>query len=152
MMQVVSSIRRASVEDARAISECVAAAYRQYLARIRKPPAPMLDDYAKVIRQHDVFVLTVCEKIIGVLVLIKQEEMLLLDNVAVHPDYQGRGLGQRLITFAENEAMNAGCKTLTLYTNEQMTENIELYKKLGFVETERKADQGYRRVYMRKKF
>jgi ribosomal protein S18 acetylase RimI-like enzyme len=152
MTQVVSSIRRARADDAHAISECVAAAYRQYLARIRKPPAPMLDDYTKVICQHGVFVVTVCEKVIGVLVLIKQEETLMLDNVAVHPDYQGRGLGQRLIAFAEEEAINAGFNTLMLYTNEQMTENIELYKKLGFVETGRKADQGYRRVYMRKTF
>jgi hypothetical protein len=31
-----------------------------------------------------------------------------------------------------------------------MTENIGLYSKLGFVETERKQEQGYKRVYMRK--
>jgi len=31
-----------------------------------------------------------------------------------------------------------------------MTENINLYKNLGFVETERKQEQGYERVYMRK--
>jgi hypothetical protein len=31
-----------------------------------------------------------------------------------------------------------------------MTENIDLYRKLGFVETGRKQEQGYQRVYMRK--
>ncbi len=31
-----------------------------------------------------------------------------------------------------------------------MTEKIGLYGKLGFVETERKQEQGYKRVYMRK--
>jgi hypothetical protein len=31
-----------------------------------------------------------------------------------------------------------------------MTENIELYKKLGYMETARKTEQGYQRVYMRK--
>ena len=43
-----------------------------------------------------------------------------------------------------------GLTTVTLYTNERMTENIELYKRLGYTETERKAEQGYHRIYMRK--
>jgi len=143
-------IRRARVDDAPAISFCVAAAYAPYVTRIGKPPAPALEDYSQVVSRHDVFVLTVEEKIAGVLVLIKQERNLLLDNVAVHPDYQSRGFGRRLITFAEEKAKSAGFNLITLYTNEQMTENIELYKKLGFVETERRVEQGYRRVYMRK--
>jgi ribosomal protein S18 acetylase RimI-like enzyme len=100
---------------------------------------------------HDVFVLTVDEKVVGVLVLITQKQRFLLDNVAVHPDYQGRGFGGKLITFAEKRARDAGFDLITLYTNEQMTENLELYKKLGFVESERKIEQGYRRVYMQKK-
>lgn len=45
---------------------------------------------------------------------------------------------------------NGGFDTVTLYTNERMTENIELYKKLGFEETERRLEKGYHRVYMRK--
>jgi ribosomal protein S18 acetylase RimI-like enzyme len=110
----------------------------------------MLDDYAEVIRQRHVFVLTDGAKVIGVLVLIKQEQSLLLDNVAVHPDYQGRGLGRKLIALAEEEAQRSGFATLTLYTNERRTENLELYKKLGSVETERKNERGYQRVYMRK--
>jgi phosphoglycolate phosphatase len=55
-----------------------------------------------------------------------------------------------LIAVAEEHARNAGCDTVRLYTNEHMTENIEFYKKLGFEETERGVEQGYRRVYMRK--
>lgn len=45
---------------------------------------------------------------------------------------------------------NGGFGAVTLYTNERMTENIELYKKLGFEETERRLEKGYHRVYMRK--
>jgi len=110
----------------------------------------MLEDYAKVIQRHDVFVLNVSEKIIGVLVLIKQERSILLTNVAVHPDHQGQGFGRKLIAIAEEKARNVGFDAVTLYTNEQMTENIELYKKLGFEETERRLEKGYHRVYMRK--
>ena len=150
MTNCLSKIRRASLADAPAITSCAAAAYTPYVTRIGKPPAPMLEDYSQVITRHDVFVLTLGEKIAGVLVLIPQQGRLLLDNVAIHPDYQGRGFGRRLFGFAEKEAKRARVDIITLYTNEQMTENIELYKKLGFVETERKIEQGYRRVYMQK--
>jgi ribosomal protein S18 acetylase RimI-like enzyme len=128
----------------------VTAAYAHYIIRIGKPPAPMLENYLKVIRRHDVTVLTTGENIIGVLVLIKQERNLLLDNIAIHPDYQGQGFGKRLIAVAEERARNAGCDAVRLYTNEQMIENIEFYKKLGFEETERRVEQGYRRVYLHK--
>ena len=110
----------------------------------------MLEDYTQLINRHDVFVLTLEENIVGALVLINQERSVLLDNIAVHPDYQGRGFGRQLIAFAEQRVKSAGFALLTLYTNEQMTENTELYKKLGFVETERRTEQGYRRVYMQK--
>ena len=110
----------------------------------------MLDDYAELIRQHKVFVLTDQENIIGVLVLMEKEQTLLLDNVAVHPDYQRSGLGRKLMEFAEAEALHLGFTSIILYTNVQMTENIDLYKKLGFVETERRQEHGYQRVYMRK--
>ena len=93
---------------------------------------------------------TIGATIVGVLVLVKQQHSILLDNVAVHPDHQGQGFGRRLIILAEETARNAGFDTVMLYTNEQMTENIELYKKLGFEEIERKEEKGYRRVYMRK--
>jgi ribosomal protein S18 acetylase RimI-like enzyme len=73
-----------------------------------------------------------------------------VDNVAIHPDYQGKGLGLKLMALAEEEAQRLGLTTVTLYTNERMTENIELYKRLGYTETKRKTEQGYQRVYMRK--
>jgi hypothetical protein len=31
-----------------------------------------------------------------------------------------------------------------------MVENLQLYPRLGFVETERRVEDGYRRVYFRK--
>ena len=150
MKRIDPAIRPAQIENTTAVIACVGAAYSHYIGRIGKPPGPMLDDYAELIRQHKVFVLTERENIIGVLVLIEKAESLLLDNVAVHPDYQHRGLGRKLIEFAEAEALRLGFSSIVLYTNVQMTENIDLYIKLGFVETERKQEFGYQRVYMRK--
>ena len=151
MKQDDLEFRPARIEDATAITECVASAYSHYIDRIGKPPGPMLDDYSEMIMQHYVQVLVDGTNIVGVLVLIRQTQSLLLDNVAVHPDYQGIGLGRQMMTFAEQEALRMGYKAVILYTNEHMTENLELYKTLGYLETERKTVQGYQRIYMRKK-
>ncbi|MFQ5938266.1 MAG: GNAT family N-acetyltransferase [Acidiferrobacterales bacterium] len=151
MSKRAPAIRPARAQDAQAISACVAAAYQLYIPRMGKPPGPMRDDYAEVIRQHRVFVLEDGDQVVGVAVLMRKGQGILLDNVAVHPGYQGRGLGRQLIEFAETEAQRQGFSHLDLYTHECMTENIEIYRKCGYIETERRAEQGYQRVYMRKR-
>jgi L-amino acid N-acyltransferase YncA len=50
-------IRSATAADAPAIAEIVDQAYRNYIARIGKPPAPMLDDYAARVSEGAVWVL-----------------------------------------------------------------------------------------------
>ncbi len=143
-------IRVALEADAPAVTACVAAAYAVYVERMSKPPGPMLDDYTKVIAKHTVFVLTEDNAVIGVVVLIDQDGGLLPDNVAIHPDHQGQGHGDRLMVFAEAEARRQGYPSLDLYTHEMMTENIALYTARGYVETTRRRVSGYDRVYMRK--
>jgi ribosomal protein S18 acetylase RimI-like enzyme len=144
------SIRKAQPADAASIKSCVEAAYRHYIARMGKPPGPMLDDYSEVVRKHQAFVAELDGQVVGVLVLILQDDRILLDNVAVPPEYQGQGLGRKLVEFAESEARNQGFSHLDLYTHECMTENIEMYKRLGYVKTARRTVRGYQRVYMRK--
>ena len=110
----------------------------------------MDDDYSRVAVQHEAFLAEEKGEVAGVLVLIRQDSGMLLDNVAVHPDFQGEGLGRRLIEFAETESRNQGYAHLELYTHERMTENLEMYNALGYVETARRIEDGYQRVYMRK--
>jgi len=108
-------------------------------------------DYAEVIKQHEVFVAVSEGRIVGVLVLIHRPETMLLDNVAVHPDFQGQGLGRRLIALAESETKRLRYDEIQLYTNEKMVENIALYSRLGYVEIGRRSEQGLQRVYMSKR-
>ena len=56
----------------------------------------------------------------------------------------------RRLQFPENEALKQGFTDLDLFTHESMTENIGLYEYLGYIETDRRTEKGYRRVYMRK--
>ena len=144
-------LRTARPEDRVAVEAIVIAAYSIYVERIGKPPGPMLDDYAGLIAAGAVSVLEDPDgAVAAILVLLPKPDHLLLDNIAAHPDRQGRGLGRRLIAFAESEARRRGYAELRLYTHETMTENIALYTRLGFRETGRGQEAGYNRVFMTK--
>jgi ribosomal protein S18 acetylase RimI-like enzyme len=143
-------IRLARADEADAVRDVVHAAYQHYVARIGKPPGPMLDDYAKRIADGQAWVLEEAGRIAGILVLEETATGLLLDNIAVRPEYQGHGIGRALLEFAEAEARRRGFRAIDLYTHELMTENIALYSRIGYVETRRISEKGYDRVYMTK--
>lgn len=133
-----------------AITALVGAAYSIYVPRIGRTPAPVGADYATLVEAGDVWVGSVGEQTVGVLVIRARAGVLELENVAVDPAHQGRGHGRALIAFAERQAHALGLAAVELYTNEAMVENLELYPRLGFVETERRVEDGYRRVFFRK--
>jgi len=117
-----------------------------------REPAPMLADYAELISRGVVHVLheRPTGELRGLIVLWPTDGAMCVDNVAVDPRYQGRGIGRRLITFAEEQARAAGLPELRLYTNEVMTENLAFYARLGFEEIGRRVDDGYKRIFLRK--
>jgi len=140
--------RPASASEAQAAQATIAAAYRKYLSRMDRPPAPMLSDISPDIDAGRVWL--VGQPVTGVICLISDDDGLLVENVAVHPDAQGTGLGRQLMDFAEDEARRLGLDRLWLYTNEVMTENIAIYTHLGYHEVKRQIEDGYRRVFMEK--
>jgi GNAT superfamily N-acetyltransferase len=144
-------IRKARADEAGPVRDVVLAAYQRYVAVIGTPPGPMLDDYAARIAADQVWVLDDAQGIAGVLVLEDGADCFLLDNIAVHPDRQGRGFGRLLLDFSEAEAARCGWKTITLYTNALMVENIAIYAARGYVERERRTEKGFDRVYMEKR-
>jgi ribosomal protein S18 acetylase RimI-like enzyme len=143
-------IRLARPDEAEIVRDIVEAAYRHYIARIGKPPGPMLDDYVRRIADRQAWVLDTKDGVVGVLVLEEQAGSFMLDNIAVRPDCQGKGHGRVLIEFAEYEARRRGWREIRLYTHVKMTENIALYRRIGFAETARVTEKGFDRVYLAK--
>ncbi len=143
-------VRPARAEDLAAVSRIVRAAYGNYVERLGKPPGPMLDDYARRIRDGTVWVIQDGGAVAGLLVMEDADEALLLDNIAVDPAAQGKGLGRRLMHWAEAEARRRGYAAVRLYTHVLMTENVALYTRAGYVETGRVQEHGFDRVYMSK--
>jgi ribosomal protein S18 acetylase RimI-like enzyme len=143
-------IRIARHHHAPVVRDVVDAAYTHYIARIGKPPGPMLDDYGRRIADGQTWVIEDAGRIVGVVVLEETQAGFVLDNVAVLPGCQGRGHGRALVEFAEAEARRRGYDAIHLYTHALMAENIALYHRIGFIETHRVREKGYDRVYMAK--
>jgi len=144
-------IRPATEADVPEIARIVEHAYREYIPRMGHPPAPMRDDYATRVAEGVVSVIEQGEAIAGLVVLLPMAEHLLLDNLAVAPAQQHRGLGRRLLAFAEAEALRLGYREIRLYTHRTMVENQRLYAAAGYRETGRGTVAGYDRVFMAKR-
>nr|WP_090276994.1 GNAT family N-acetyltransferase [Mycolicibacterium komanii]CRL70804.1 acetyltransferase [Mycolicibacterium komanii] len=148
-MQV--QLRRATQADAQAVEQLVHESFHKYVARIGKPPAPMLADYGSVVTTSRVWVLDADGAIVGALVDEVHDDHLLLDTVAVASGAQGHGLGARLLARAEDDAREFGLGEVRLYTHRLMTENQAFYARHGYVETGRGRTDGYDRIHYTKR-
>jgi ribosomal protein S18 acetylase RimI-like enzyme len=146
-----AAVRRAEAADVAAIEALVTRAYEPWVERIGIRPLPMEQDYAERIAVTDAFVLEDEGEIVGLLILEPGGDRFVVDNVAIEPSRQGKGLGRRLLAYAEERGRERGVPELRIYTNQKMTENIELYARLGYVEYERRTVDGRDGVFMAKR-
>jgi ribosomal protein S18 acetylase RimI-like enzyme len=140
-------LRAAVAADAPRLRAVANAAYEGYISRIGRAPAPMTADYDAAIRDGQTWVAVEHDEVVGLLVLEAQPDHLLLENIAVLPASQGRGIGARLLAAAEDRARQLRLGEIRLYTNEAMTENLAYYGRHGYVETHRAEQDGFRRVF-----
>ncbi|MBL0728863.1 GNAT family N-acetyltransferase [Piscinibacter sp. HJYY11] len=55
-----------------------------------------------------------------------------VEDVAVHPEAQGQGIGRRMMEHARELAREAGCYKLALSSNQKRVEAHAFYERLGF--------------------
>ncbi|GAB2511545.1 GNAT family N-acetyltransferase [Nocardiopsis aegyptia] len=55
-----------------------------------------------------------------------------IEAVRVHADERGSGLGTRLVTWAEEEALRRGCSMLQLTSDASRTDAHRFYERLGY--------------------
>ena len=144
------TIRQAGGPDAATVRLITAEAYQHYVPRIGREPSPMITDYSGPVSAGHAWVAEDDGQAVGIVVLELHADHLLVENIAVRPAAQGRGVGRQLLARAEELAAELGYDEVRLYTHETMTENIAYYPRRGYAETHRGGQDGYRRVFFRK--
>lgn len=147
MNSIKWNIRKGTIDDAKSLKSCMIIAYSKYLNRLNGKTLPPMDiDYEEEIASFPVWVAEFDKEIVGGLILMFEDKYTTIANVAVHPDFQGKGLGRGLMNFAECEAKCRGYSEIRLATHVLLTENISFYLNLGWIEIGRDDT----RVYMKK--
>lgn len=144
------AIRAATFADVPALERIAEDAYRPYVARLGREPAPMLESYPDWVERGDVFVCEARGEVVGYIILVAHADHLFIDNVAVAPAHHKRGFGHALLDFAESEARRRRYTEIRLLTNARMTENQRFYGGMGYVETHRSGENGFERVFFQK--
>ena len=139
--------RRAVAEDHEIIIAIAHKAYEKYIKRMGKEPAPM----RPIIQKEDV--VFICEDnkhVIAFAILVKINDQIILDSIAVDPSHQKKGIGNNFIKFIEEYLMEQKVNKYQLYTNEKMFENIDWYQKIGFKIFKKVTEKGFNRIYFEK--
>jgi ribosomal protein S18 acetylase RimI-like enzyme len=145
------AIRPGGEDDVAAVTEIVDRAYEGYIEDLGTRPRPMDADHAAAARAGTLFVAEDGDGIVGLIVLVEEPGYLEIENVAVAPASQGRGTGRTLLGFAESEARRRGLSEVRLYTNVVMARNQRIYTRFGYVETGRRIENGFERLFYAKR-
>lgn len=144
-------LRPAEPWEAAAIKGIVRAAYAKWIPVIGREPLPMQADCQQALRDHLFDVVVENGRIVGLIETIKRGDHIWIENVAVIPEAQGRGIGRRLLARAERQAIAAGCFEARLLTNGAFEANVSLYSRLGYTVDRQEEFMNGTTVYMSKK-
>ncbi|MBN6776650.1 GNAT family N-acetyltransferase [Pseudomonas granadensis] len=145
-------IRQAVANDEVAVRACAEQAYAQYVSVIGRKPAPMSAEYGAQIAAGILYVsIGEQDELRGFIVFFPVDQHMFLENVAVSETGRGKGIGKALVQFCEAQAKRLGLASVCLYTNVKMIDNLSIYPRLGYIEVERRSEDGFDRVYFEKR-
>ncbi len=108
---------------------------------------PSREAFEKDISRNELYILENNDSVLGTVVIstFKDEEYvdinwltpstsksIYIHRLSVHPDYQGKGYAQQLMTFAESYASKNDYKSIRLDTFSQNTRNQQFYEQRGY--------------------
>jgi GNAT superfamily N-acetyltransferase len=146
-------IERAGLADAQAILDLQLVAYLQEaaiyddysIAPLHQTLAEMEED----LRQQVVLKAVVEERIVGSVRAMGRDGTCYVGRLIVHPEFQDRGIGTRLL--AEIEDRFAGVRRYELFTGHRSEKNLYLYAKAGYRRLcTRRLSEGLTLVYLEK--
>ena len=131
-MSETPKLRRAVAADVAPVRALTRAAYAKWVPVIGREPMPMGADYERAVREHRIDLLDVDGSLAALIETVAKADHLLIQNVAVSPELQGRGFGRQLLAHAEKLAASLGHGQIRLYTNKLFAANLVLYGRLGY--------------------
>lgn len=137
-------LRKATEQDIPVLCQIATAAYVPYVSRLGREPLAMPPDFSAHVAAGQCWLLERAAVPIAYVIQGAKHGGWFADNVAVHPRHQGQGLGRVLFAEAEDAAREGRYAIIRLFTNEVMTENQALYRRLGYRETGRRTHRGMR--------
>jgi ribosomal protein S18 acetylase RimI-like enzyme len=126
------TFRPGTPADAELIRDLVRRCYAKWVPVVGREPLPMTADYGDALQKHRFTLAYDGADLAGLIETVAQADHLWVENIAVRPDLQGKGIGHRLLDLAEAEARAAGLPELRLLTNAAMAANVGFYQALGF--------------------
>lgn len=143
-------LRRATPADAPVVRQLVRDAYAKWVPVMGREPMPMLADYDLAVREHEVDLAYVDGALAALIEIIRHPDHLFIENLAVAPGHQGRGLGKHLLAQAETRARRLAVAELRLLTAQDMVGNTAFYQSVGFQIDRTEPFKGGFTVYMSK--
>jgi N-acetylglutamate synthase-like GNAT family acetyltransferase len=131
---MATKLRRATLADATTIRDLTRLAYAKWIPLIGREPRPMTINYDRAVVDHMIYLYEVDGEAVALIEVVPQAQHLLIKNIAVRPDQQGKRIGDLLLKHAEDTARALHLAELRLYTNVAFVSNIEFYSRRGFEE------------------
>ena len=72
------------------------------------------------------------QRMAGYIIYWQIRDEVQITNIALHPDFRGRGIGETVLTVILKEVRGKGATFVTLEVRSSNTPAVSLYKKLGF--------------------
>jgi [ribosomal protein S18]-alanine N-acetyltransferase len=135
------TVRPALVSDAEEIQACLRRAFGNFLDSYTREAfrdtVPTVEDVRERFHSMSLFVAEDRErKVIGTVAwYLKSSQEGYLRGMAVLPEWQGKGVAQRLLQAAEADIRRHGCSRVALDTTDPLERAIHFYEKQGFRRT-----------------
>ena len=134
---MATKLRRATPADSATIHDLTRLAYAKWVPLIGREPRPMTVNYDRAVVDHMIDLYEVDGEAVALIEVVPQAQHLLIENIAVRPDHQGKRISELLLSHAETIARSLHLAELRLYTNAAFISNIEFYARRGFQEFHR---------------
>lgn len=128
------ALRRATLADVPAIRALKDIAYAANETVTGVLSLPRKVDYAAMLADHEIWVADGEGHLAACAVLQVAPEAVIY-SLAVHPDGQGRKLGDALLAFSEKRLAELGASRITLFTHAALEHRIGWYERRGFRRT-----------------